>query len=239
LLPGKIRDFWITQIQIHYPLSETGYFSQKQWRCRYPDDAARFGERAAVRVLSNSTLRARRPGRHAYGGKWRLQKRGKGPFLSAALSAKTKREVVQFNSRFDARGSANAGWEKRGRAKQKGRHSRRLAHRIAIKYLYLYLHFKRALARPCSGLLARYRRPFATRISGFFVADYKSLSPLIALPRARGGQSSRSDRRKNTRIFMISRIYAKWNARDANPSSLSARSYFGTCIFRTCILIFV
>lgn len=47
---------------------------------------------------------------------------GKGLFLSAALSAKTKREVAQFNSHFDARVARRTpAGEKCGRAKQKGR----------------------------------------------------------------------------------------------------------------------
>lgn len=78
---------------------------------------------AAVRDLPNNTFCAR----HAYSEKWRLQKWERAFILSAALSVKTKREVAQFNSHFDARGSPNASWEKRGRAKQKGeaRHSTR------------------------------------------------------------------------------------------------------------------
>lgn len=63
--------------------------------------------------------------------------------------------------------------------------------RIAIKYLYLYLHFKSALSSPPvstpSGLLARYRWPCATRVYPFFVVDYKSLSLTYAyrsFPRA-------------------------------------------------------
>jgi len=103
-----------------------------------------------------------------------------------------------------------------------------LVHRIAIKYLYLYLHFKSTLARSCSGLFARYRRLFATctRISGFFVIDYKSHFLLIAL--LGDEQSSRLNGRKNMRIFiMIFRIYRR-NACDLSPSS--ARSCSHCCI---------
>lgn len=137
-------------------------------------------------------------------------------FLSATLGAKTKREVAQFNSHFDARvarrppaGKNAAAWSGKG-AKGWAKHSTRFAHRIAIKYLYLYLHFKSALARPpvpaSSRVIVGHAR--RARISGFLVVDYKSLFPLIARPRARGEQSSRAaDRRKNTRIFTIWRIY--------------------------------
>jgi hypothetical protein len=112
---------------------------------------------------------------------------GKGPFFFCRPHSAQKQKGKWRNSiRISTLVwlSPTTGWEKRGRAKQKGtkgwaaRYSTRFAHRIAIKYLYLYLHFKSALARPpCSGLLARYRRPRATRISGFFVVDYKSLFP--------------------------------------------------------------
>lgn len=191
-----------------------------KWRCRYPVDVAQFAVRSFKQhVLRQACVRRKCDCRN-----------GRELFLSAALNAKTKREVAQFNSHFDIRGSPNASWEKRDCAKQKGTKGKSkafyevsiLAHWIAIKYLYHYICILKA---HCSGLLARYRRPYATRISGFFVIDYKSLFPLIVLPCTRQAIFAVGSK-KYKYLF---REFTNKVVGNLNPSS--ARNYFGTHIF--------
>jgi hypothetical protein len=114
--------------------------------------------------------------------------------LSAAFGVKTKREAVQFNSHFDAHGARNTSRGKNGATARAGQGTReaRPAQGIAIKYLYLYLHFKSAVElapvfrhRPAQSSPARYHSPCVTRASEVFVVvDYKSF-PLARLSHAR------------------------------------------------------
>lgn len=169
---------------------------------RYPVDEARFNERAVVRDLSNSTFCAR----HARSGKWWLQKRERAFFCRRHSTQKQKGKwcnsirISALVARRTPAGKNAAARSRRGtKGKQGTPYEVSLAHWIAIKYLYHYLHFKSALARPCSSFLARYRRPYAAR--GFFVVDYKSPFSLLSVFRAHAAGNLRG-RIEKTREYL-------------------------------------
>lgn len=135
------------------------------------------------------------------GGKWRLQKRQRALFLSAGTQRKKQkgkwRNSIRISTlvarRTPPRRAALGKTRPRqveGAGKQGILRGEPLAHRIAIKYLYLYLHFKSAHqlapvpASSSSRVIVGYARRAHSDFSSSIINPFRLLSPL---PRPRGG----------------------------------------------------